>query len=255
MKIRWLSRIRTKLFAAIILLTACTFAACGVSVWLFDGFSSLFSRTIRRDFATFGSMVRLQEEAKQLLQVTASLAPPTARPSSRRSSIRSSRPRQGGLCRRRAAPRLADGRPGRRHCRQGGSRLRLPHAVEKITAARIAAVEKRVAAAAAVLPALGRIEKAPPAGRCARARRHAPGGGLRRRPAERGGLAATVELAMRCAPVCRGEDARTRGAAVAAEMPEVAPDRQALVAIGRRPDNLFDLRERELQAIALERRR
>src|SRR6476659_9904178 len=71
---RWSSRIRTKLFAAIILLTACTFAACGVSVWLFDGFSSLFSRTIRRDFATFGSMVRLQEETKQLLQAAASLA-------------------------------------------------------------------------------------------------------------------------------------------------------------------------------------
>ena len=51
--IRWASRIRTKLF---------------------DGISSLFSRTSRRDFATFGSMVRLQEEAKQLLQATGSLA-------------------------------------------------------------------------------------------------------------------------------------------------------------------------------------
>src|SRR4051812_598907 len=74
MKIRWLSRIRTKLFAVILLLTGCTVVACGVSVYLFDGFSSLFSRTIRRDFASFGSMVRLQEEANQLLQVTASLA-------------------------------------------------------------------------------------------------------------------------------------------------------------------------------------
>src|SRR5436190_11927355 len=72
-RIHWINRVRTKLFAAILLLTACTIAACGVSVWLFDGFSTLFSRTIRRDFATFGSMVRLQEEASQLLQVTASL--------------------------------------------------------------------------------------------------------------------------------------------------------------------------------------
>ena len=37
--IHWINRVRTKLFAAILLLTACTIAACGVSVWLFDGFS------------------------------------------------------------------------------------------------------------------------------------------------------------------------------------------------------------------------
>src|SRR5258707_11033374 len=74
MKIRWFSQIRTKLFAALILLASCTIIACGVSVWLFDGFSSLFSRTIRRDFATFGSMVRLQEEASQLVQLTGSLS-------------------------------------------------------------------------------------------------------------------------------------------------------------------------------------
>src|SRR4249920_3545721 len=74
MKIRWFSQIRTKLFASLILLASCTVMACAVSVFLFDGFSSLFSRTIRRDFATFGSLVRLQEEANQLLQVTASLA-------------------------------------------------------------------------------------------------------------------------------------------------------------------------------------
>src|SRR5258708_29452518 len=74
MKIRWFSQIRTKLFASLILLASCTVVACAVSVWLFDGFSSLFSRTIRRDFATFGSMVRLQEEASQLVQLTGSLS-------------------------------------------------------------------------------------------------------------------------------------------------------------------------------------
>ena len=74
MTIRWFSQIRTKLFASLILLASCTVVACAVSVWLFDGFSSLFSRTIRRDFATFGSMVRLQEEASQLVQLTGSLS-------------------------------------------------------------------------------------------------------------------------------------------------------------------------------------
>src|SRR5258708_9246652 len=74
MKIRWFRPICTKLFASLILLASCTVVACAVSVWLFDGFSSLFSRTIRRDFATFGSMVRLQEEASQLVQLTASLS-------------------------------------------------------------------------------------------------------------------------------------------------------------------------------------
>src|SRR5258708_20119358 len=74
MKIRWFRPICTKLFASLILLASCTVVACAVSVWLFDGFSSLFSRTIRRDFATFGSMVRLQEEASQLVQLTGSLS-------------------------------------------------------------------------------------------------------------------------------------------------------------------------------------
>src|SRR4051812_35738530 len=158
--IRWLSRVRTKLFAAIILLTACTIAACGVSVFLFDGFSSLFSRTIRRDFATFGSMVRLQEEAKQLLQVTTSLV--TA-------------DRQGQL-----APVLDSITEGRDKANYAVVVLRrdfqmadqvdavaakIDHvfaayaAVEKITASRIAAVERRIGTTAAVLPALDRIEK------------------------------------------------------------------------------------------------
>ena len=194
--IRWASRIRTKLFAAIILLTACTFAACGVSVWLFDGFSSLFSRTIRRDFATFGSMVRLQEEAKQLLQATASLA---------------NADRQAQL-----APVLdliIEGRDKanyavvvlRRDFQMANQvdaiAAKVDHvfaayaAIEKITAARIAAVEKRVAAAAAVLPALDRIEKV------ASGRPEVPGLADLRQVAAFGaallseaGLAATAEL-------------------------------------------------------------
>src|SRR5271163_1129786 len=71
--VRWLTSVRTKLFASFILLASFTVIACGVSVWLFDGFSALFTRTIRRDFATFGSMVRLQEETAQLVQLTAAL--------------------------------------------------------------------------------------------------------------------------------------------------------------------------------------
>jgi len=35
-------------------LPSSTVVACGLSVWLFDGFGSSFSRTIRRDFASFG---------------------------------------------------------------------------------------------------------------------------------------------------------------------------------------------------------
>ena len=254
--IRWASRIRTKLFAAIILLTACTFAACGVSVWLFDGFSSLFSRTIRRDFATFGSMVRLQEEAKQLLQATASLA---------------NADRQAQL-----APVLDSIIEGRDKANYAVVVLRrdfqmanqvdaiaakVDHvfaayaAIEKITAARIAAVEKRVAAAAAVLPALDRIEKV------ASGRPEVPGLADLRQVAAFGaallseaGLAATAELdnalRTRFAEVAKTLDERV--AVVATEMPELAPAAAALAAIGRSADNLFLLRERELQAIALE---
>jgi methyl-accepting chemotaxis protein len=254
--IRWLSRVRTKLFAAIILLTACTIAACGVSVWLFDGFSSLFSRTVRRDFATFGSMVRLQEEAKQLLQATTSLA---------------NADRQSQL-----APVLdsiTEGRDKanyavvvlRRDAQMAGQvdtiAAKADHVfaayatVEKITAARIAAVEKRVAAAAAVLPALDRIEK------IASGRPEVPGLADMRQVAALGaallseaGLAATAELdnalRTRFAEVAKTLDERV--AALTTEMPELAPAAAALAGIGRGVDNLFELRERELQAIALE---
>jgi methyl-accepting chemotaxis protein len=254
--IRWVSRIRTKLFAAIILLTACTIAACGVSVWLFDGFSSLFSRTIRRDFATFGSMVRLQEEANQLLQVTASLV---------------NADRQAQL-----APVLdsiTEGRDKanyavvvlRRDAQMAGQvdaiAAKVDHVfaayaeVQKITANRIAAVERRVAATVAVLPALDRVEKV------AAGRLDTPGLADTRQVAALGaallseaGLAATAELdnALRARFVEVAKALDERAAGLAAEMPEMGPALTALAALGRSNDNLFQLRERELQAIALE---
>ncbi|CAN5668522.1 hypothetical protein BH10PSE6_BH10PSE6_26290 [soil metagenome] len=256
MEIRWLSRIRTKLFAAIILLTACTIAACGVSVWLFDGFSSLFSRTIRRDFATFGSMVRLQEEAKQLLQVTASLV---------------NADRQSQL-----APVLDSITEGRDKANYAVVVLRRDAqmadqvdaiaarvdkvfsayaAVEKITANRIAAVERRVAATVTVMPALDRLEKV------ASGRPDAPGLADARQSAalsaallSEAGLAATAELdnalRARFVDVAKLLDERVSG--LSAEMPELGPAVAALTAIGRSANNLFELRERELQAIALD---
>src|ERR1700704_4921399 len=161
MKIRWFSQIRTKLFASLILLASCTVVACAVSVWLFDGFSSLFSRTIRRDFATFGSMVRLQEEASQLVQLTNSL---------------SAAVRQGQLAAildaitagRDKAAYAVVGPP--RHVQMGdqvddiaAKRDRVfasLKTVEELSAKRIAAVERRVTAGGAILPALSRIDQA-----------------------------------------------------------------------------------------------
>ena len=128
-------------------------------------------------------------------------------------------------------------------------------AIEKITAARIAAVEKRVAAAAAVLPALDRIEKV------ASGRPEAPGladmrqtAALRRRAAERGGPCRDGGT-RQCAahPLRRGgETLDERVAARRRKCRNSAPAVAALAAIGRSADNLFLLRERELQAIALE---
>ena len=161
MKIRWFSQIRTKLFASLILLASCTVIACAVSVWLFDGFSSLFSRTIRRDFATFGSMVRLQEEASQLVQLTNSLT----------ASVR-----QGQLAA--VLDAITAGRDKAAYAvvvlhrdvqmvdqvddiaaKLDGVFAALK-TVEELSAKRIAAVEKRIAASSGVLPALTRLEEA-----------------------------------------------------------------------------------------------
>ena len=96
------------------------------------------------------------------------------------------RPRQGELCRRRAAPRLSDGRSGRCHRRQGGSRLRRlrrdreDHRRPDRRRGE-AGGRRRCRPAGAGQDRKGRLQ---PSGG-AWDRRHAPGGSLRRRPAER----------------------------------------------------------------------
>jgi len=254
--IHWLSRIRTKLFAAIILSTGCTIVACGVSVFLFDGFSSLFSRTIRRDFATFGSMVRLQEEAKQLLQVTSSLI--TADRQSQLAPVLDSiteghdKANYAVVVLRRDF-QMADQVDA---IAAKVERVFATYAtVEKITASRIAAVERRVAATAAVLPVLDRIEK------LAAGRADTPGLAELSHAVALGAallsearFAATTEfdqtLRARFATVATAVD--ERATALAQQMPELVPEARAFVALGSGPDNLFELRERELKAIAVE---
>jgi methyl-accepting chemotaxis protein len=256
MKIRWFSQIRTKLFAALILLASCTVIACGVSVWLFDGFSSLFSRTIRRDFATFGSMVRLQEEASQLVQLTNSLS----------ASVR-----QGQLAA--VLDAITAGRDKAAYAvvvlhrdvqmadqvDDIAAKLDRVFAalktVEELSAKRIAAVERRVAAGSAILPALNQMEEA-----LAR-QGNAPGLADFRRAAAFGGvllseaaLAETVDLvhSLRARFDAEAKVLDRLASTIAAEAPEVERTAKALVTLGRGPDNLFDLRERELQTIALE---
>jgi len=250
---RWLSRIRTKLFAAMILLTGCTILACGVSVWLFDGFNSLFSRTIRRDFATFGSMVRLQEEASQLLQATTALT---------------AADRQGRL-----APILdsiAEGHDKANYAvvvlrrdfqmtdQVDGIAAKVDHvfaayaAVEQVTANRIAAVERRVGKAAGVLPALDALEHV------AAPRADVPGmAELRQAASLCAALLSEARLATTDAQAqaLRGRfdgaaatlDQRVAG--LAAQVPGLADAAATLIKIGRGPDNLFELREKELAAI------
>jgi methyl-accepting chemotaxis protein len=256
---RWLRRlnsVRTKLFASFILMASFTIVACGASVWFFDGFSSLLSRTIRRDFATFGSMVRLQEEASQLAQLTVTLD----------ASVR-----QGQL-----APVLDAIAAGRDKAVNAVTVLRrdehmadrvddiaakLDHVfdqyktVEAISAARIAAVERRTTVAGGVLAALDQLEAALAdrtgvAGLADFRRAAAVGGALLSETA----LVGTVDLVHtlhtrfdveastldRLAPV------------VGADAPRVERATKALLALGRGPDNLFELREVELRAIATE---
>ena len=256
MKIRWFSQIRTKLFASLILLASCTVIACAVSVWLFDGFSSLFSRTIRRDFATFGSMVRLQEEASQLVQLTGSLS----------ASVR-----QGQLAA--VLDAITAGRDKAAYAvvvlhrdvqmvdqvddiatKLDGVFAALK-TVEELSAKRIAAVEKRIAASSGVLPALTRLEEA------LAGQGDAPGLVEFRRAAALAGVllseASLVETIDRAHVLRSLFDVEAQALdrlapAVATEAPEVERTAKTLAALGRGPNNLFDLRERELQTIALE---
>jgi methyl-accepting chemotaxis protein len=256
MKIRWFSQIRTKLFASLILLASCTVIACAVSVWLFDGFSSLFSRTIRRDFATFGSMVRLQEEASQLVQLTASLS----------ASVR-----QGQLAA--VLDAITAGRDKAAYAvvvlhrdvqmadqvDDIAAKLDVVFAalkmVEELSAKRIAAVERRISAGSSVLPALNHLEEA------FAGQGDVPGLVDFRRAAALGGVllseAALAETVDKVHTLRARFDVESKvldrmAPTVAAEAPEVERAAKALAALGRGPDNLFDLRERELQTIALE---
>jgi methyl-accepting chemotaxis protein len=256
MKIRWFSQIRTKLFASLILLASCTVVACAVSVWLFDGFSSLFSRTIRRDFATFGSMVRLQEEASQLVQLTGSLS----------ASVR-----QGQLAA--VLDAITAGRDKAAYAvvvlhrdvqmvdqvDDIAAKLDVVFAalktVEELSAKRIAAVEQRIAAGSRVLPALNHLEEA------FAVQGDVPGLVDFRRAAALGGvllseaaLTQTVDQVhtLRTLFDVEAKVLDRMAPTVAAEAPEVERTAKALIALGRGAGNLFDLRERELQTIALE---
>jgi len=74
MRVRWARSVQTKLIAAFAVSAFLTVAACAASVTAFDSVADLFSVAIRRDFATFGSAVRLQEQANQLLQVLTTMS-------------------------------------------------------------------------------------------------------------------------------------------------------------------------------------
>jgi methyl-accepting chemotaxis protein len=256
MKIRWFSQIRTKLFASLILLASCTVVACAVSVWLFDGFSSLFSRTIRRDFATFGSMVRLQEEASQLVQLTGSLS----------ASVR-----QGQLAA--VLDAITAGRDKAAYAvvvlhrdvqmvdqvDDIAAKLDVVFAalktVEELSAKRIAAVEQRIATGSRVLPALNHLEEA------FTGQGDVPGlVDFRRAAALSGVLLSEAALTQTVDQVhtlrtlfdVEAKVLDRMAPTVAAEAPEVERTVKALIALGRGAGNLFDLRERELQTIALE---
>jgi two-component system sensor histidine kinase/response regulator len=254
--IRWLSRVRTKLFASFILFASFTILACGASVWLFDGFGSLFSRTIRRDFATFGSMVRLQEESSQLVQLTATLS----------TSIRQSQlaPVLDAIAagREKAANAVVVlRRDGQMADRVDDIAAKLDHVfdqykvVEGISAARIAAVERRVNLGAGVLAARDALDTA-----LAGSPNAAERAELRYGAALGAALLSEASIAGTGDPIRSLRERFDAEAAtldrlapsVAKDAPAIEPAAQVLVALGRGPNNLFDLRDSELRAIAAE---
>jgi methyl-accepting chemotaxis protein len=127
-------------------------------------------------------------------------------------------------------------------------------AVELVTAARIAAVERRVAVASGVLPALNRLEEAlvgqADTSGVADFRRAAALGGALLSEAALVGTADQVH-ALR-ARFDTEANMLDRQMSAEAASPEIERAAKTLLALGRGPDNLFDLREKELQAVALE---
>jgi methyl-accepting chemotaxis protein len=254
--VRWFSSVRTKLFASFIFLASFTVIACGVSIWLFDDFSSLFSRTIRRDFATYGSMVRLQEETSQLVQLTATL---------------SASARQGQL-----APVIDEIAAGRdkaasavavlRRADDMGNRVddiaaKLDRVfdqyklVEEISAARIAAVERRTKIGGGVLAALDGLETAladqTGAASLAESRHAAALGAAFLSEATRVDSADQIR-ALRARFDVEANTLDRLLAAAGTNAPKLDRAAKTFLALGRGPDNLFDLREAELHAIATE---
>jgi len=127
--------------------------------------------------------------------------------------------------------------------------------VEELSAKRIAAVERRISAGSGVLPALNHLEEA------FAGQGDAPGLVDFRRAAALGGvllseaaLTQTVDQVhtLRALFDVEAKVLDHMAPTVAAEAPEVERTAKALIALGRGPGNLFDLRERELQTIALE---
>ena len=250
MPIPWLNSVRTKLFASLILLASFTVIACSVTVWLFDDFNALFSRTIRRDFASFGSMVRLQEAATQVAQLTAALSASTSQSQLAPivDAIATAHDKTAtAVTVLRRDVQVAD--------RVDAIAAKLDHVfdqmkqAEAITAMRIAAVERRAAISAGVLAALDRLDGAASAA-----------------PAEFRDAAAVSAALLDETALAGSTDRvgalRTRFETEAAilERPapggnrsaEIAQALQAFLAFGRGADNLFDLRDAELRAIAQE---
>ena len=253
---RWFNSVRTKLFASLTLLASLTVIACTVSVWLFDDFNALFSRTIRRDFATFGTVVRLQEEALQLDELAAALSTSVRQTqlAPLRDAIAAGQDKAvNAVTVLRRDIQMAD--------RVDTIAAKLDHVFAQyrsaaaLTATRIAAVEKRAELSSGVLPALDRLDDA-------LSRQGGTGASADYRRAAAHAAVLLIEAGqVDSADQVRALRARFNADAAALERlaratgSDAADLEKALAAFlgfGRGPANLFDQRDDELRAIAAE---
>ncbi|HEY0524791.1 MAG TPA: methyl-accepting chemotaxis protein, partial [Stellaceae bacterium] len=155
----WASSIKARLLLAFALFSLLTIAACGIAIALFDDVGRTFSATVGRDVKSFGSAVRLQEEARRLASAAAAFAgaakrsdleQPTAAAEQSRAAVDAA---LKDLHRAGLPPELAAVDRDFGRVFDGFGRL------AEITGGRIEVTERRAKLASAIIPVAGKLDQ------------------------------------------------------------------------------------------------
>ena len=155
----WASSIKARLLLAFALFSLLTIAACGIAIGLFDDVGRTFSATVGRDVKSFGSAVRLQEEARRLASAAAAFAGAAKRSDLEQPTTAAEQSRAAvdaalkDLHRAGLPPELATVDRDFGRVFDGLGRL------AEITGRRIEVTERRAKLASAIIPAAGKLDQ------------------------------------------------------------------------------------------------